>query len=304
MQVLLNQEELSKLCGQIPELWQFYVVLKKFMDYRNGIVGIARGISWQSLQEEMYIEPGQGLTGTGTPAKSKIRRLAERAMKAGLIEDRSESKKLIFFLALAVTDQSAKNKPGTNPAQTRHTKPGTKNLFLCNEIDADLDNPGIDTNSVYPHFSEKPGTPPNTDIRKEERIAKAIVEFAAGEPDAPATPKPVQIVFDYWRDTMNHPRAKLDHKRRRVIAARLKDGYSVDTIRLAIDGCKSSPWHQGKNKDGRVFDDIELICRDAIKLEQFLKHTQKQHDQTNELDAWINDQEQSNCIEGEFRHVG
>lgn len=162
MSVLLNNQELGALYGQVPELWQFYIVLKKFMDYRNGIVGIERGISWQSLREEMFVEPGPGLVGAGTPAKSKIRRLAERAQNQGLIVDRSDPKKLIFFMVLASTDESAKNKPGTNSAQSRHTFPAQQEpnngkayeqingKTRHDELSAELLEPGTPPLSVYP----------------------------------------------------------------------------------------------------------------------------------------------------------
>ena len=78
-------------------------------------------------------------------------------------------------------------------------------------------------------------------------------------------------VFIYWRETMNHPRAKLDEKRRRKIRDRLKDGYTVSDLMRAIDGCKRSPHHMGDNDRATVYDDIELICRDAPHVDKFLK---------------------------------
>lgn len=81
----------------------------------------------------------------------------------------------------------------------------------------------------------------------------------------------VSEIFSYWQSVMAHPKAKLDDKRRRKIRDRLKDGYTVDDLKMAIDGCKVSPHHQGKNDTGTVYDDIELICRDSPKVDQFLK---------------------------------
>lgn len=184
MHVHLNHEELGALEGQIPEIWQFYVVLKKFMDYRTGVVGVARGISWQSLTEELYVEPGQGLQGAGTPAKSKVRRLAERAVREALIEDRSEPRRLVFFLPLATADYSAQKKPGTNPAQTRHIQPGTTEVSNGAGYEPKTEKPGTVTNCALPQFSEKPDTPPDSGIRKEANASLSIV--ATAPPDAPA----------------------------------------------------------------------------------------------------------------------
>ena len=37
-----------------------------------------------------------------------------------------------------------------------------------------------------------------------------------------------RLVFEHWQQAHNHPRAKLDAKRRKVINARLNDGYTLD----------------------------------------------------------------------------
>jgi len=80
----------------------------------------------------------------------------------------------------------------------------------------------------------------------------------------------VRLIFDFWKTEFNHPKAKLDSKRSRAIKARLKDGYTVDDIQKAITGCKQSPFHQGENERHTIYDGIDLICRDADKLEGFI----------------------------------
>ena len=154
-------------------------------------------------------------------------------------------------------------------------------------------------------------------------VAKATVEFAQGEPDlarskaapptpearaAPPVPRPdtppvpaaVGEVFQHWQAVMRHPQARLDVKRRKAIGARLKEGYSVDQLKQAIEGCKASPWHQGQNDRHLVYDDIGLICRDAQRVEAFIARVAGQTAQQAELDAWVNE---GACIEGECRHV-
>ena len=81
-------------------------------------------------------------------------------------------------------------------------------------------------------------------------------------------------VFMYWQAVMDHSGAKLDQKRKRIISRALKD-YSVEDLRLAIDGCKASPWHRGGNPDGRVYDSLGLIFRDAEHIEQFIGYASK-----------------------------
>lgn len=80
---------------------------------------------------------------------------------------------------------------------------------------------------------------------------------------------PLQEIFQYWQATLNHPRAKLDNKRKYKINQALR-AYSIEEIKLSIDGCKASAFHQGKNPENKVHDDIELILRDSKHIEQFM----------------------------------
>jgi uncharacterized phage protein (TIGR02220 family) len=80
---------------------------------------------------------------------------------------------------------------------------------------------------------------------------------------------PAEHVFNYWREVMNKPRAKLNAKRKKVIQDRIKEGYEWEDFKAAIDGCKNSSFHMGDNGRGRAYNDIELICRDGVKLETF-----------------------------------
>lgn len=82
----------------------------------------------------------------------------------------------------------------------------------------------------------------------------------------------VSEVFDYWKIKHNHPRSILDAKRRRIIIARLKEGFSVDRLKIAIDGCKNSAYHQGQNNSATVYDGIDLILRDASHVERFIAY--------------------------------
>lgn len=76
----------------------------------------------------------------------------------------------------------------------------------------------------------------------------------------------VQLVFNYWRRVCNHPRAKLGEKRRKVLLARLREGFTVAQLQAAVDGASVGAFV----KDGRRYDDLELICRDEVKLESFI----------------------------------
>ena len=82
--------------------------------------------------------------------------------------------------------------------------------------------------------------------------------------------KQISEIFAYWQTTLGHPRARLTADRKAAVRRRLAEGYSIDEIKRAIDGCKASPFHQGENDAGAVYDDLTLICRSGSKLEQFI----------------------------------
>ena len=78
-------------------------------------------------------------------------------------------------------------------------------------------------------------------------------------------------LFELWKVEYNHPRAKLDPKRRKKIQAALKLKYTAAELARAIRGYKNSPHHMGKNDSDTVYDDIELFLRDAKHIDQGLK---------------------------------
>lgn len=136
-----------------------YFAIRETMDFGSGYCGVRQGcrISWQGLCESLYVEPHQGYTDTGTPNKSKVRRAGQLLEKSGLIVNKSQVKKLIFFLPLATQDKSVQNKPDTNPTHIPDI-----------EADTGFDLASTEDSNVY-HFFPKEG-----DI----------------EPDIPETPKP------------------------------------------------------------------------------------------------------------------
>ena len=85
-------------------------------------------------------------------------------------------------------------------------------------------------------------------------------------PDAPKA-DPVADVFAHWQRATNHPRAKLDAKRRALIARTLKAHTAADLMR-AVDGYAASPWHRGQNDRGTTYLGLELILRDAAHIDQ------------------------------------
>lgn len=117
----------------------------------------------------------------------------------------------------------------------------------------------------------------NADDNADKAAPSAPVESASTEV-ALVVPKilpPVEQVFAHWQAVMQMPRAKLDAKRRAAVQARLDDDYTAADLMQAIEGCRKSEWHMGKNDDHKVFNDLELICRDASKVDRFMAHAQQ-----------------------------
>ena len=84
----------------------------------------------------------------------------------------------------------------------------------------------------------------------------------------------VQIVWGHWLTVMGSERAVLDHKRRVKIAAAIHD-YGIEASCDAINGCAMSKFHMGDNPQQKKYNSIDLIFRDADKIEGFIQRPQK-----------------------------
>ncbi len=80
----------------------------------------------------------------------------------------------------------------------------------------------------------------------------------------------VKEIFEFWQQTLNHPRASLDKKRKGKITMALTH-KTKEELKQAVLGCSMSPHHMGDNTQGTLYDDIELIMRDASHIERFIK---------------------------------
>lgn len=113
----INTDELSALCG-LSHLQQLIYLrgIRPYMDVNTGIVGIKRGISYQSISEQLYVEPHQGIK-SGSCSRAQARRAVASLEKAGLIILQSQGLKLILKCPLATLGYFVQNKAVTNPSQ-------------------------------------------------------------------------------------------------------------------------------------------------------------------------------------------
>lgn len=92
---------------------------------------------------------------------------------------------------------------------------------------------------------------------------------------AEPTGGPADLVFEHWRTVLaKNSRTAFDAKRKGAVKARLKDGYTVEDLKRAIDGCSKTPHNQGNNDRGEKFDDLELICRNASNVDRFKRNAE------------------------------
>lgn len=73
-------------------------------------------------------------------------------------------------------------------------------------------------------------------------------------------------LFEYWREKCGHPKATFGPKREKVLLARLRT-YTPRDIAMAIKGAAVAAYVDDR---GVRHDDLELICRDEVKLESFI----------------------------------
>ena len=80
----------------------------------------------------------------------------------------------------------------------------------------------------------------------------------------------VRKIFDFWKQVMNSPRAKLDDSRIRLIRKALKN-YSPADVCKAIRGCSRTPYNMGENESKTKYNGLSLILRNAEKIDHFLR---------------------------------
>jgi hypothetical protein len=84
------------------------------MDVKTGLVGVKRRISHQSIAEQLYIEPHQGIKSQSW-SRDQIRRAVAGLVRTGVLAVHSEGLHLILKCPLATLGYSVQNKAAINP---------------------------------------------------------------------------------------------------------------------------------------------------------------------------------------------
>lgn len=123
MDFLITEQELEALCG-LSHIQQLAYLrgVRPYMDVKTAIVGVKRGISYQSIAEQLYTEPHQGIK-SQSYSRAQIRRAISGLERAGLIQVQSLELKLILKCNLASGHYSVQNKAVTNPSHQAVMEP-------------------------------------------------------------------------------------------------------------------------------------------------------------------------------------
>ena len=113
MSMTINDKELSALNG-LPHLQRLVYLqgIRPYVDYKTGIAGIKRGISYQSIAESLYVEPHPGVKSVSYN-KEQLRRAIKNLERIGLISIKSGDWQLVIHCILVTADNSVQNKADT-----------------------------------------------------------------------------------------------------------------------------------------------------------------------------------------------
>lgn len=250
--ILINDEERDALRERLNNFQRcvYLLGIRPYMDFATGIVGVKRGISFRSIAEEVYIAPLRGRHDeyTGMPDKEKVRKAIKYLEKSGLIKNLSEGGKLIFECILATKDKYNRNM--MDASRTHRKGMGQEDEIRCASTDSWNENLMRDT--------------PGTAMRDTPPYIRNINNINIINN--------INVIFEHWRDVMDHPRAKLDNKRKSAIKKALELGYDVEQLKQAITGCSKTPFNMGDNDRGQRYDSITLILRDADHIDRFINN--------------------------------
>lgn len=120
----------------------------------------------------------------------------------------------------------------------------------------------------FPEGFAKPPTTTTTPTPTTEGANAPVERVALDEQAKSASADVVRELFAYWQERCGHPNALPSDNRKRKVKARLREGYTPEQIRCGIDGAAKAAY---TSDDGRRHDDLELICRNASKLDSFIE---------------------------------
>lgn len=133
-------------------------------------------------------------------------------------------------------------------------------VSMTSTRDARVDSPPVTRDDSVEHAASGEGKGKEGKGREEEG-KETYVEQKPLDPSL--------TIFEFWQKVMDSPRSVLDTKRKSLIAKALK-GYTPADICKAIRGCGKSPFHMGQNDRSTKYNGLDLILRNADRIEHFI----------------------------------
>ena len=141
---------------------------------------------------------------------------------------------------------------------------------------------------VQPTIKQEPITSNHKPITsKQETSPKDISDAGASSSISNEINQRMEDVFKYWQERFNKQKTKLTADRKGKIRSRLST-HSVEDLKSAIDGCAGSGYHMGQNHDRKIYNSIDLIFRNAGKVDEFIDIHQNNANQQDQYEGWIN----------------
>lgn len=136
-----------------------------------------------------------------------------------------------------------------------------------------LENQNQNQNQKEEKKDMSPAAPPTVPVAPSEPPVES-------KPELPREPTVADRVFAAYlaageATDRPHHGAVLTDKRRRLVAARLREGFTEQQLLEAIAGYHRSPFHRGENDDHRVHLAFDLILRDAKHVEDGLGYLER-----------------------------
>lgn len=174
-------------------------------------------------------------------------------------------------------DRREQNRKAQEKYRQNHNKPPSAKVSQGKPASA----------KVSPGKPRKAHTDTDTDTEAEKITSNDVVELEANSTvplgknsppevgaavaaeEAPGKRTEAEEVFDAYRSILGHGKMPLDESRRRAIRKALKT-YPVETLCRVPLGVLKSPYHMGQNENGRKYDSVGLIYRDADRIDYFL----------------------------------
>ena len=140
-----------------------------------------------------------------------------------------------------------------------------------------------DTVSIRYVYHPEPDTEPDTEpVPDKDRSADPDPAVAPATPKKEKKPRPETIerkaaaerIVLYHAEVMEKTPIA-DKASVSLVEDILRQGFTEDQCRLAVDGCKASDFHMGQNKEGQRFNGIRQIFKDGDKTKSHIERAEK-----------------------------